>query len=111
MYYIVRSEGVKMRGKFYSVMQRDMIVCQTFSLDEVKRYIENLGVAEKILPRVIFGDDDEPECTICMDAKKDTVFSPCGHFVTCGGCAGNFDKCPMCRTKVTCVLRRDEIGE
>lgn len=110
-YYILRSESITLKGKFYSAMQKNSIVCQTFSLDEVKKYINDLNATDnKIRPKVIFGDDDGDEaCCICMTDKKNSVFSPCGHFITCDGCSGLVDKCPICQTKITCVLRRDEI--
>lgn len=111
MYYVVRSEGVKLKGKFYSVMKKDAIVCQTFEMSVVKDYIAELGATEKIQPKAIFGDDDNNECTICMGEVKDTVFSPCGHFMSCSECATQFKKCPMCRADIVCTLRRDEIAE
>mmetsp|Transcript_108367 Transcript_108367/g.305581 ORF Transcript_108367/g.305581 Transcript_108367/m.305581 type:complete len:255 (-) Transcript_108367:104-868(-) len=46
------------------------------------------------------------ECGICMDAKADTAFDPCGHMV-CGSCCKLFVKkpCPVCRKKVKKTLR------
>ncbi|AYV80489.1 MAG: hypothetical protein Harvfovirus2_19 [Harvfovirus sp.] len=110
LYYVVKSEGVKLTGKFYTATQKGIIVCQTNDLNEVKKYVDSLNVADtKIQPKVIFGDDDNEECVICMGEKKECVFSPCGHFITCAGCSTEFDKCPICRAKIGCVLRRDEI--
>lgn len=111
MYYVVKSEGIKLKGNFYSAMGKDIIVCQTLNIEEVKKYIDNLGVAEKIRPKVIFGDDDENECAICMGEKKDSVFSPCGHFITCKGCSVQFGKCPICRATISCILNRNEIAD
>jgi hypothetical protein len=111
MYYIVESENITLKGKFYSAMGKNIVVCQTMSMDEVKKYVNNLGEAAKIVPKVIFGDgDDDNECGICMGEQKDSVFSPCGHFMTCHGCSTLFENCPMCRAKIVCILRRDEIA-
>lgn len=56
----------------------------------------------------VFEATDATECLVCMDTAKDTVFAPCGHFGTCGPCAAQLSKCPLCRTVVTHrVLRRD----
>ena len=111
MYYVVKSEGIKLNGKFYSARRKDMIVCQTVNLDEVKRYINNLE-GDRVKPQVIFGDDDDMECIICMSSAKDSVFAPCGHYICCSECALKCDdKCPMCRATVTYVLRRDDITD
>ena len=111
MYYVVKSEGISLKGNFYSAMGKNIIVCQTASIEEVKKYVANLGVPELIKPQVIFGDDDENECVICMTDAKDSVFSPCGHFITCKECSTQFDKCPICRAKIVIVLRRHEIKD
>lgn len=109
MYYVIKSTGIHLKGKFYSAMQKDCIVCQTFDINEVRKYIDGLCAEEKIQPKIIFGDDDDNECAICMSEIKNSVFSPCGHYVTCGECSGRCKNCPICRTVISCVLRRDEI--
>jgi len=115
MYYVVRSDGVSLKNNFYSAMGKDVVVCRTFSLDEVKRYIGELGEKDKkIRPKAIFGDDDEPECVVCMTDPKTMVFAPCGHFLTCQSCIGEgsgFTKCILCCAPITCILRRDEIKD
>jgi hypothetical protein len=45
-------------------------------------------------------EDISELCKICMTCKKDTIMIPCGHYITCGDCAGIDTKCPMCRTAV-----------
>jgi hypothetical protein len=110
MYYIVKSDAIKLKGKFYSAMGKDTIACQTFNMEEVKKYINGLGATIK--PQIIFGDgDDDNECAICMGEKKECVFSPCGHFMTCSGCSTMFPLCPICRAKIVCVLKRSEIKD
>mmetsp|Transcript_42013 Transcript_42013/g.97847 ORF Transcript_42013/g.97847 Transcript_42013/m.97847 type:complete len:333 (-) Transcript_42013:61-1059(-) len=48
-----------------------------------------------------------PECTICFAKLAATVFSPCGHMVTCEDCGPSFEKklCPICRRKVKKAIR------
>lgn len=114
MYYVVKSEGVKLKGNFYSAMQKDIIVCKTYDLNEVKKYIDNLNnlnTTEKIRPKTIFGEDDESECIICLAEVKDSVFAPCGHYMTCSSCAIQCKSCPMCRGKITSILKRTEIAD
>lgn len=110
-YYVVKSEAIKLKGNFYSAMQKDIIVCQTFDMNEIKKYINDLVATEKVKPLQIFGEDDDKECVICMSEEKNSVFSPCGHYMTCGSCATKCKICPICRAKVVSILRRDEIGE
>jgi hypothetical protein len=117
MYYIVRISGIKLKGKFYSVMQRDSIICKTLDILEIKQYVDMIenGTENKSnnkkRPETIYGDDDNMECIICMDCAKDSVFSPCGHYMTCSGCAANCKKCPICRADILTVFNRTEITE
>jgi len=111
MYYVLKSHGIRLKGTFYAAMQKNTIVCSTFDINEVKKYIETLNFDDKALPKKIFGDDDDLECVICMGETKNSVFSPCGHFITCKDCSTKFDKCPMCTLPISCIFRRDEIKD
>lgn len=43
----------------------------------------------------------EAECVICMDAKSEVVFVPCGHMCCCHPCSNKeMDSCPMCRSSI-----------
>lgn len=43
----------------------------------------------------------ESECVICMDAKCEAVFVPCGHMCCCLSCSKNdMDLCPLCRSAI-----------
>lgn len=44
-------------------------------------------------------------CSICMDNDSDTAFVPCGHFVTCNGCARNCTDCPICRKNISSYMK------
>ena len=49
-------------------------------------------------------------CTVCLDKPKDTVIQPCLHLTTCYDCTkkifdSNKNKCPICREKITGMLR------
>jgi hypothetical protein len=112
LYFVVKSEGVKLLNNFYRVMDKDMIVCKTFDINVVKQYINDLSISDtviKIKPAVIFGEDDEPECVICLTEIKTTVFSPCGHYITCNECSIRCKTCPMCRGNIVSMLKRSEI--
>lgn len=112
MYYVVKEEGVKLKNNFYSAMQKDIVVCQTLSLEEAKLYVDGLkGTNKKIVPKAIFGEDGDEECVVCMYDKKEMVFSPCGHFITCEDCSKTCKKCPICMVVVANVLARDEIKD
>ncbi|KRG06356.1 uncharacterized protein Dmoj_GI11891, isoform B [Drosophila mojavensis] len=48
------------------------------------------------------------ECLVCSDAKRDTVFKPCGHVSCCETCAPRVKKCLICRETVTSREKIDE---
>ncbi|XP_041968079.1 E3 ubiquitin-protein ligase MIB1 isoform X2 [Aricia agestis] len=54
------------------------------------------------------GDPTNDECLVCSDAKRDTLFRPCGHICCCNVCAARVKKCLICRA---CVTSRARVGE
>ena len=90
-YYEIFDSDIKLnKGKtkpFYVVKKNNIKIIKpdlTYKLDSVKIFEIN-------------------ECIICMDAKTNNVFLPCGHMCTCLNCFlkmkkfNNIVKCPMCR--------------
>lgn len=53
-------------------------------------------------------DPTADECLVCSDAKRDTLFRPCGHICCCSVCAARVKKCLTCRA---CVVSRQRVGE
>lgn len=49
--------------------------------------------------------DIERECKICMDAEVNCALVECGHMCACYTCAVKLKKCPICRVKITRVIR------
>lgn len=51
----------------------------------------------------------EEECIICLEARRDTIYLPCGHFCFCHECAVATKqpgkRCPKCRTVVASLNR------
>lgn len=41
------------------------------------------------------------ECLLCSEQKRDTVFKPCGHVVSCEACGSRIKKCLICRESVS----------
>lgn len=58
------------------------------------------------------GSNNKPtsleECLVCSDAKRDTVFKPCGHVCCCETCAPRVKKCLICRETVASREKIDE---
>jgi hypothetical protein len=115
-----RRGGGRQRGKlFYSISKND-ITCvdgkhgeyeQTMALLAYERQAiqeEKKGTVP-IKVKVFDVNEQEEECSICMDAKKDTVFIQCGHFCSCSSCATKLDKCPICRSHITERVKRCDI--
>lgn len=49
---------------------------------------------------------EHQECTICMNAKKDTLVLPCRHLTTCSTCAPKVgERCSVCRGLVEETLK------
>lgn len=44
------------------------------------------------------------ECVICWERERGAAFLPCGHLVSCGPCARNLTKCPVCRGVIVSTL-------
>ncbi|XP_052243809.1 baculoviral IAP repeat-containing protein 3-like isoform X1 [Dreissena polymorpha] len=44
-------------------------------------------------------------CKICMACETNVVFLPCGHFVSCAGCAPALQLCPICRATIKGTVR------
>jgi hypothetical protein len=45
--------------------------------------------------------DIHDECLLCSEQKRDTVFKPCGHVVSCEACGSRIKKCLICREAVS----------
>ena len=49
-------------------------------------------------------------CCVCLNAKRDVVFNPCHHHVTCGACVTKLlrqedPKCPICRSEIESYMK------
>ncbi len=51
--------------------------------------------------------EQESECSICMEERKDATLSPCGHLCVCVSCAGGLisKPFPICRTVVKSFIK------
>jgi len=59
--------------------------------------------------KVSKSESSADDCVACVDMKRNTVATPCGHVSMCGGCAtklvqragpDELTKCPNCRAPV-----------
>ncbi|XP_075992412.1 E3 ubiquitin-protein ligase mind bomb 1 isoform X2 [Anticarsia gemmatalis] len=64
--------------------------------------------AEATPAAVATADPTADECLVCSDAKRDTLFRPCGHICCCNVCAARVKKCLVCRASVSARAR---VGE
>jgi Mg-chelatase subunit ChlD len=54
---------------------------------------------------------DKDKCILCLTNKRDMVFTPCGHFVSCEPCGRKYyeenkeTKCVMCRQNITGIIK------
>lgn len=64
-------------------------------------------------PTLIASDGDllakvgEQTCTVCLENRRNAVFSPCGHMCACIPCVRSLRerRCPVCRAGITTVVR------
>ncbi|XP_015783721.1 death-associated inhibitor of apoptosis 2-like [Tetranychus urticae] len=54
---------------------------------------------------IIEPDNDRYKCKICLEKEIGVCFFPCDHAVTCVDCAPGITSCPICREKITGVIR------
>ena len=51
-----------------------------------------------------------PECMICCNNRKESIFFPCGHRCTCYSCGVRFfsvfKKCPKCQEEAKCLIKK-----
>ena len=111
-YLVPNSEVALVRtgsaGKyFYRVKKKHITICA-----DVHGSGDNKD--HKVTLNAIYGDEEENECLICMDAEKTTVFSPCGHYCCCQSCAHIIDRnsgtCPLCRGEISLCVGRDNVA-
>jgi hypothetical protein len=61
--------------------------------------------AEEKASKAVDDLEDALECVVCYERKRDTLYTPCGHFNTCGVCASMNSLCPTCRTPINSRLK------
>jgi len=64
--------------------------------DLESKMIRSLQTVRRVIARKT---EQEHECKVCMDRRKDTVLVPCGHCL-CSTCCVRVQKCPMCRAEI-----------
>ncbi|XP_002131654.2 baculoviral IAP repeat-containing protein 8 [Ciona intestinalis] len=48
---------------------------------------------------------DEMRCKICLDNPMDCILLECGHVCTCLECSQGIRTCPICRQKITKIMK------
>lgn len=49
--------------------------------------------------------ENSNKCQICCVNKYNTSFVPCGHVFSCDICAASLKRCPLCRVRISHVLK------
>ena len=50
-------------------------------------------------------DNNSTQCAICMEKEANAAIVPCGHAVACVRCLERCDNCPVCRKRISSILR------
>ena len=85
------------RGKYYYSVKKNHIELET---EKPPEDLTNFSVYE---------DDTQEECLICYANKKSMIFFPCGHYYTCGECSMKVEKCPICRERITNMIKKEDM--
>ncbi|KAL7722654.1 Zinc finger domain containing protein [Entamoeba marina] len=54
-------------------------------------------------------DDMNKICKVCLCNEKNTVFIPCGHICCCFECSEKLSICPVCRSRITTVIKTYDV--
>ncbi len=49
--------------------------------------------------------DGRKSCVMCSERPRDVLLGPCGHVVTCSGCAGRLKRCLLCKEEVVSTTK------
>lgn len=107
----LKENGVRLSSDRKNILKaiQDYMIMKTETVNMEIRHTENAIAASAPLPETpschgvldsneIESSVSESECVICMDAKCEVVFVPCGHLCCCYKCSENdMQGCPMCR--------------
>ena len=109
--------NIRKEGCQYTVSKSDVTLCSgssgTYFYRIGKKSIKIIENIEDVSLAKIF-EDEKSDCVICMEADKESVFAPCGHFYCCESCAKQIynngsGKCPICRASISQIVSRDKI--
>ena len=54
-------------------------------------------------------NDEDEQCIMCYENRKNLEFAPCAHFIVCDACYVKFEKpreCPMCKCDILSLIDR-----
>ena len=94
---------------FYRAMNKSTIKNITKeTADQLTANSQSSNCVQNNKPNNIYSSDSE-ECVVCLENKKNVIFSPCGHYYCCDECYNNLPtkKCPICRTQIAGVFYPD----
>ena len=95
LFYEIPDSGISLvkgnRAPFYSIKK-----------DKIK-IIRDESIFERLKVYAV------EECVICLDAKPNTIFFPCGHLCCCNECYGHIKNgpCPLCRRNIEQIKLND----
>jgi Zinc finger, C3HC4 type (RING finger) len=89
---------------FFTRITMDSGIIVTPSVAQVNG---NTVICDGILPPLVETMDEEEQCILCYKYKKNIVYEPCNHVISCYEC---FEKlvrkeCPVCKTVITKIKK------
>ncbi|KAM3138304.1 hypothetical protein pb186bvf_009580 [Paramecium bursaria] len=102
-------DGIRLNDMHWiMVNQTDKLKFQTLQMDESMNQadeVETLKEQVRELSRKIQKEEEKHLCKICFSRQIDSVLMECCHFILCYSCSESLKNCPVCRQKITKVIR------
>ena len=96
---------VQMRGKYYYTIRKSGI--------KIIQDHGSISIRETpVKPQKVYNDEDNVDCSICLVSKKEVIYVPCGHFISCDICNTSLKKriCPICRSPISTTISSEEMA-
>jgi hypothetical protein len=110
-YYSIRGSGIRILST-QDIFRNFLEEYGADNQSQIPQIPQNTEVGELPTNFKIYTNEDEPDCIICYSNKKELVYVPCGHYITCIACDNNIKKrvCPMCKTTINNITTPDMIN-
>lgn len=91
----------KILVKCFNEKHTEDIETTTIEDKNITNVANNENQQQSLQTKLDPSETNADECLFCSEKKRDTVFKPCGHVVSCEACGSRIKKCLICREAVS----------